>query len=85
VASDGRIFALRRCHVPSGSDGLASRSRPPIVGIAATPTGNGYWEVGSDGAVYPFGDAQSYGSMAGKHLNAPIVGINRHHDRAGRY
>ena len=47
----------------------------PIVGVAALPTGGGYWEVGADGAVFPFGSAGTYGSLAGRHLNAPIVGI----------
>ncbi len=46
-------------------------SRP----IASTPDGKGYWVVGQNGAVLPFGDAVSYGSMAGKVLNKPIVGI----------
>ena len=47
----------------------------PVVAIAATPTGNGYWVAGSDGAVSSFGDAGSFGSMAGRPLNQPIVGI----------
>jgi hypothetical protein len=47
----------------------------PIVGMASTPDGNGYWLVGSDGAVYSFGDALFYGSLSGDHLNAPIVGM----------
>ncbi|HWE56330.1 MAG TPA: hypothetical protein VG435_12510, partial [Acidimicrobiales bacterium] len=29
----------------------------PIVGIAATPSGNGYWLVASDGGIFSFGDA----------------------------
>ena len=47
----------------------------PVVaftGIAATPSGNGYWLVDSGGAVHPHGGARSYGSMAGVALNAPI-------------
>jgi len=40
--------------------------------MAATPSGHGYWLVGSDGAVYPFGDASALGSLAGSHLNARI-------------
>ena len=36
---------------------------------------NGYWLVTSSGAVSTFGAAKFYGSMSGKHLNAPIVGI----------
>jgi hypothetical protein len=40
--------------------------------IAATPDGQGYWLVDSDGAVSTHGDAVSYGSMAGKPLASPI-------------
>ena len=36
---------------------------------------SGYWEVASDGGIFSYGDAQFYGSMGGKPLNAPIVGI----------
>jgi hypothetical protein len=36
---------------------------------------NGYWLVTSSGAVSTFGAAKFYGSMSGKHLNEPIVGI----------
>lgn len=48
---------------------------PPAVGMAATPDGNGYWIATSDGAVYSYGDAAFYGSMAGQPLNAPIAHI----------
>ena len=47
----------------------------PVVGIASTPDGGGYWEVASDGGIFAFGDAGFYGSMGGSHLNRPIVGI----------
>jgi hypothetical protein len=47
----------------------------PVVGLAATPTGGGYWEVASDGGLFAFGNAQFYGSMGGKPLNAPVVGV----------
>jgi hypothetical protein len=47
----------------------------PIVGICSTPTGNGYWLVGTDGGVFAFGDAAFYGSLAGQHINAAVVGI----------
>ncbi|MCU1456089.1 MAG: Esterase [Actinomycetia bacterium] len=45
------------------------------VGIAATPDGNGYWEVHDDGGVFAFGDAGYYGSMGGRLLAQPVVGI----------
>ncbi len=47
----------------------------PVVGIAATPDGHGYWEVASDGGLFAFGDANFYGSMGGKPLTQPVVGI----------
>lgn len=35
----------------------------PITGIAATPTGKGYWLVGADGGVFAFGDAVMLGNV----------------------
>ena len=37
----------------------------PIVGMAATPDGGGYWLVASDGGIFTFGDARFYGSTGG--------------------
>ena len=50
-------------------------SSAPIVGVAATPDGKGYWEVAADGGIFTFGDAGFYGSMGGQHLNAGMVGM----------
>jgi N-acetylmuramoyl-L-alanine amidase len=50
------------------------RLAAPIVGMAASPDGNGYWLVASDGGVFAFG-APYFGSMGGKPLAAPIVGM----------
>jgi exopolysaccharide biosynthesis protein len=53
-------------------------SAPPIpnrVGMARTPSGNGYWICSSEGYVFAFGDAPYYGSMGGTPLNQPIVGM----------
>ena len=47
----------------------------PVVGIAATADGKGYWEVASDGGIFSFGDAAFYGSMGATILNRPVVGI----------
>ena len=41
---------------------------------AAGP-GSGYWEVAADGGIFTYGDAQFHGSMGGKPLNEPIVGM----------
>ena len=43
--------------------------------MAAAPTGGGYWEVASDGGLFAFGNAQFHGSMGGRALNRPIVGM----------
>jgi IPT/TIG domain len=51
------------------------RLNTPIVGIASTPDGGGYWLVASDGGVFSFGDAHFYGSTGSLHLNKPIVGM----------
>ena len=64
MASDGGIFtfgdaALRRL------DRWRSVLNKPIVGMAATPDGGGYWLVASDGGIFNFGDAPFDGSAAG--------------------
>ena len=38
-------------------------SNAPIVGIASTPTGRGYWLVAADGGVFAFGDATYLGNV----------------------
>ena len=49
--------------------------KQPIVGMAATPSGKGYWLVAADGGIFTFGDARFYGSTGGRALNQPIVGM----------
>jgi hypothetical protein len=53
---------------------VAGAQAATAVGIASTP-GQGYWLAGSDGGVLSYGDAGFFGSMGGKALAAPIVGI----------
>jgi NADH dehydrogenase FAD-containing subunit len=43
--------------------------------MAATPDGKGYWLVASDGGIFAFGDAGFYGSMGGRPLVRPVVGM----------
>ena len=52
----------------------ASRLRAPLVGMAASPTGKGYWLVTTVGRVDPFGAADSYGTQPAQ-LDAPVVGM----------
>jgi ribosomal protein L24E len=47
----------------------------PIVGMAASPSGAGYWLVASDGGIFTFGSAHFYGSTGNLALNAPIVSM----------
>jgi len=47
----------------------------PMVGLAATPSGGGYWLVASDGGILAYGDAAFLGSTGGRALNRPIVGM----------
>ena len=57
-----------------GSAGGLGLNRP-ISTMAATPTGNGYWLVGSDGGVFNYGDAGFHGSTGSIRLNKPIIGM----------
>ena len=43
----------------------------------------GYWIAAKDGGVFSFGNALFHGSMGGKHLNAPIVGMWASADHGG--
>ena len=54
---------------------MAKHLNAPIVGMAATPDGGGYWLVASDGGIFNFGDAGFYGSMGGQHLEHAVVGM----------
>ncbi len=45
----------------------------PIVGMAATPSGQGYWFVAADGGIFNFGDATFEGSAGGQSLPAKIA------------
>jgi len=47
----------------------------PIVAMAGTPSGKGYWNVAADGGMFSFGDASFHGSMGGRPLARPVVGM----------
>ncbi|MEA2501371.1 MAG: hypothetical protein QOD01_1482, partial [Actinomycetota bacterium] len=55
-----------------GSTG-AIHLNSPIVGMAATGDGAGYWLVAADGGIFNFGTAGFFGSTGAIHLNKPIV------------
>jgi PQQ-like domain len=55
----------------SGSAGIPGAPSPP----PPAPPRSSYWEVASDGGLFSFGNAQFFGSMGGRPLNQPIVGM----------
>jgi hypothetical protein len=63
VASDGGIFSFGDAAF-FGSTGSLVLNKP-VVGMAATPDGRGYWLVASDGGIFSFGAAAFFGSAAG--------------------
>jgi hypothetical protein len=73
AAGDGGVFSFGNARF-FGSMGGTTLNKP-IVGMAATKSGNGYWLVASDGGIFAFGDAAFKGSTGGLPLNKPIVGM----------
>jgi murein DD-endopeptidase MepM/ murein hydrolase activator NlpD len=47
----------------------------PVVAVAPTPSGAGYWLLAGDGGLFTFGDASFHGSTGGMRLNRPVVGM----------
>jgi hypothetical protein len=57
---------------PNGTSAESDTSRYTY----GTPrTGLGYWESAADGGIFSYGNAQFYGSMGGRPLNRPVVGM----------
>ncbi len=79
--SDATSFSVRRFVAPPSApvpQPAASQGSPlgfPVVGLASTPSGNGYWAANAYGAVASHGAAQFYGSMAGASLDRPVTHI----------
>ena len=59
---------------PLGPNSVATPDTP-VVGMAPTPDGKGYWLVAADGGVFTFGDTAFYGSEGAVSLNRPVVGM----------
>ena len=73
VATDGGVFAFGGAPFYGSMGG--QHLNQPIVGMASTADGRGYWLVASDGGIFAFGDARFFGSTGSIHLNQPIVGM----------
>jgi hypothetical protein len=73
VASDGGIFNVGDARFVGSAGGTPLNE--PVVGMAATPDGGGYWLAASDGGIFNYGDAGFSGSAGGMPLNKPVVGM----------
>ena len=63
---------------PSPANLIATYQVVPALEALAFPwgpSGGGYFAVAADGGVFSFGDASYRGSMGGRTLKAPVVGI----------
>ena len=67
----------RRLGAPRG------QLRSGLVGIAATPSGKGYWLVAADGGIFTYGDARYHGGLGRARLHQPIVGMAPTHTGKG--
>jgi beta-lactamase class A/ribosomal protein L24E len=90
VDSDGSVLGFGDAHLygltgatPVGASAVGGSSGGSIVGIAATPDGEGYWLVGANGGVLGFGDAHYYGSTGGKPRRSRVTGIAATPDGGG--
>ena len=66
VAADGDVYAFGDARFEGNAPTIA-----PAVGIASQAAG--YRIVAQNGGAFAFGDAGYYGSLAGIHLNKPVV------------
>lgn len=71
----GSLRAAQRQQVLDLAQNGASRPMSKVAAFCRTPSGRGYYMAGPDGGVFAEGDAAFHGSMAGRPLAAPVVGI----------
>ena len=80
-ASDGGVFAFGNAGFLGSMGG--KHLNQSVVGMAATPNGQGYWLVAADGGIFSFGAAGFFGSMGGTTLAQPVVGMTSSTDGNG--
>jgi hypothetical protein len=71
AARDGSVYGAGAA--PSFGGIVTSPATGPVVGVAGTPTGKGYWVVTSSGVVAAFGDAASHGDLPGEGVRASDI------------
>jgi peptidoglycan hydrolase-like protein with peptidoglycan-binding domain len=69
---DNEIYAFGSATFHGSTSGRSLQR--PIVAMAATAGGAGYWEVAADGGLFSF-NAPFYGALAGWPLAQPVTGI----------
>ncbi|MGH8973945.1 MAG: hypothetical protein ACRD0C_12175, partial [Acidimicrobiia bacterium] len=57
-----------------GSTGSVKLAQP-VMGIAPTANGAGYWMVARDGGIFSFGDAGFFGSLPGSKVPGPAAAV----------
>ncbi|HET7110273.1 MAG TPA: peptidoglycan recognition family protein [Gemmatimonadales bacterium] len=73
IGADGGVFSFK---APNYGALGGIQLNAPVVGGDVTPDGGGYWLCAADGGVFAFGNARGdLGSMGGKTLNKPVVGM----------
>jgi len=80
VTMSGNTFAADFASFGMGGFALSN-----WFSIGGQPSGGiaGYWLVATDGGIFTFGSAGFAGSMGGRHLDAPMVGMARTADHNG--
>jgi hypothetical protein len=78
----GAAHGATSVHTEASVVSAAAALAAPVVGLAATPTGKGFWRVAADGGVLTAGDAHFYGS-ATRFPHDRIVAIAATHSGHG--
>ncbi|MEW6474128.1 MAG: N-acetylmuramoyl-L-alanine amidase [Actinomycetota bacterium] len=93
ATADSRVFAFGDALLAGtagstlaagGMEGASTRPSGPIVAIAASPDGQGYWLLGRDGGVFSFG-VPFYGSVVERRPYEKAVDLRATDSGAGYY
>jgi len=82
VQADGTATEF---HAPPSGPTSKNVADGPIVGVAATPDGLGFWEVTRSGSVYAYGDASFRGPLAALDPAAPVTAMAADPSGSGGY